>query len=146
MNKEHEELEQNFNTITTDKQKELFHKREIELMMMGCEIKSLNISDEWIDTFTHMAYYRGWVDLNTFQKEDMESIGSIDSESIFMLANWGKKVGLRMLYRLSVEIEDEPTRQRAVSLIIDKGVTESKKELQSIITMAKSGISPSLFD
>lgn len=127
MTKEYQEIEQKFNTVATDKQKKLFHKRDIELMMMGCEIKSLNISDEWIDTFTHMAYYRGWVDLNTLQKEDMESIGSINSKAVFMLAKWGKKVGLKMLYTLSVDIEDEPTRQRAVALLLTKVLQRVKK-------------------
>jgi len=128
----------------TTEQYNLYNKRKRELKLIAVHINDLNLSDEWIEIFTHLCMYRGWVKLNQMQQSQMMNIATIDSSSIKYLAQQGKKVGLNMLEDLSVKIEDERIRLKAVQLIMDKGVKASKNDLDLIISTAK-GVK-SLFD
>ena len=114
----------------TKGQKALWVKRIKELSKLADEVEKLNISIEWIDTFTNMGFYRGWIAINKQQQEQIKNIATINSESVFYLANQAKKVGLTLLEKLSIELKDEPTRTKAINLIIKHGVTASKKDLE----------------
>jgi len=116
----------------TQGQKALWLKRAKELSKLANEIEKLNISIEWIDTFTKMGFYRGWIAINKQQQEHIKNIAYTNSESVFYLANQAKKVGLTLLEKLSIELKDEPTRTKAINLIIKYGVTASKKDLEII--------------
>ena len=63
---------------------------------------------------------------------------------VFYLANQGKKVGLTLLEKLSIELKDEPTRTKAINLIINRGVTASKKDLEIIFNHSINEVT--LFD
>lgn len=128
----------------TYKQHELYKKRKKELKLIALNINELPISDEWIEIFTRLCLYRGWVVLNKTQQLQMINIATINSNAIRYLAQQGKKVGLNILEDLSVKIVDEKTRLKAVQLIMDKGVKPSKNDLDLIISTAKN--TKSLFD
>jgi len=116
----------------TKGQKALWVKRIKELSKLADEIEKLNISIEWIDTFTNMGFYRGWVGVTTQQQEQIKNIATTNSQIVFYLANQGKKVGLTLLEKLSIELKDEATRTKAINLIIKHGATASKKDLEII--------------
>jgi hypothetical protein len=128
----------------TTTQKALWTKRIRELLNIGDEIEKLYISDEWIELFTHMAFYRGWVRLTQGHKNQIVNIAMTNSKAVLFLAQQGKKVGLSMLERLSL-IEDERIRLKAVGHIIAHGITgDSKNGLELIIASATNR--PNLFD
>lgn len=122
----------------------LYQKRVKELELITLEIMRLKLSEEWKEVFTHLCLYRGWITLKNTQKSQMMNIAAIDSHAVKYLAKQSKKVGLNMLEDLSVKIEDEKVRLKAVQLIINKGVKPSKNELDLIIATAKS--TNTLFD
>jgi len=140
------ELLNTYGSVMTSEQKSLLEKKTIELIMMGCEIAELNIPNRWIDTFTELVYSRGWVNLDMLHKDQIQAIGSIDSESVFILANDGKRAGLKILYEISSYIDDEVARGRAVTIVKEIGVKKALKELDMIIDMAKNNKPRSLFD
>lgn len=146
MNAKVKELLNTYGSVMTSEQKSLLKKKTIELIMMGCEIAELNIPNRWIDTFTELVYSRGWVNLDILHKDRIQAIGSIDSESVFILANDGKRAGLKILYEISVYIDDEVARGRAVTIVKEIGVKRALKELDMIIDMAKNNKYRSLFD
>jgi len=116
----------------TKGQKTLWVKRIRELLKMADEVEKLKISTEWIDTFTNMGFYRGWVTIVPLQKSQIKNIAMTNSEAVFYLANKSKKVGLSLLEKLSIELKEESQRQKAINLIIKNGVTASKKDLEII--------------
>jgi len=116
----------------TKGQKSLWVKRIRELLKMADEVEKLKISTEWIDTFTNMGFYRGWVTIVPLQKSQIKNIAMTNSEAVFYLANKSKKVGLSLLEKLSIELKEESQRQKAINLIIKNGVTASKKDLEII--------------
>ena len=128
----------------TTTQKTLWTKRIRELLNIGDEIEKLYISDEWIELFTHMAFYRGWVRLTQGHKDQITNIALTNSKAVLFLAQQGKKVGLSMLERLSF-IDDEDIRLKSVGYIMAHGIHgDSKKELELIINSARK--QPNLFD
>ena len=116
----------------TKGQKTLWVKRIRELLKMADEVEKLKISTEWIDTFTNMGFYRGWVTIVPLQKSQIKNIAMTNSKAVFYLANKSKKVGLSLLEKLSIELKEESQRQKAINLIIKNGVTASKKDLEII--------------
>ena len=128
----------------TQGQKALWLKRIKELSKLADEVEKLKISTEWVDTFTKMGYYRGWVGVTKQQQEQIKNIATTDSQMVFYLANQGKKVGLTLLEKLSIELKDEPTRTKAINLIINRGVTASKKDLEIIFNHSINEVT--LFD
>jgi len=128
----------------TSTQHELHWRRTTELADIAEEIENLKLTDDWIEVFTKLCFYRGWQKLTEQHLSQIENIASINSEAVLHLSRYGKKVGLSMLEDLSVKIPDEQTRLKAVQLIINKGVKPSKNELDAIIAEAES--TRSLFD
>ena len=116
----------------TKGQKALWTKRIRELLKMADEVQTLNLSDNWIDVFTTIGFYRGWVRIGKNQKSQIKNIATINSEAVLYLAQKGKVVGLSLLEKLSTEIHEEDKRLYAVNLIIKHGVKESKKALEII--------------
>lgn len=145
-NNKRKELIDRYNKTTITEQKILLDNKTAEFMMLGCEIAELNIPNRWIITFTALVYGRGWVDLDMLKKEQMETIGTINSESVHFLANQGKKVGVETLYNISVYLNDEVSRQKAVTIIMEIGANKSKKEIDKIISSSNSNKPWSLFD
>lgn len=122
----------------TKGQKALWTKRIRELLKMANDIEALNLSDEWIDVFTTIGFYRGWININKLQKSQIKNISSVNSEAVLYLAEKGKIVGLSLLEKLSTEIQEEDKRLYAVNLIIKYGVKESKKELEILFNKSIS--------
>jgi myo-inositol-hexaphosphate 3-phosphohydrolase len=60
------------------------------------------------------------------------------------LSTQDKKAGLETLEDLSLKIEDEMSRAKAISVILSKGIKQGRKEIDIIISMANS--TPNLFD
>jgi len=120
----------------TKGQKALWLKRIKELLKMADEVEKLNLSNEWIDVFTTIGFYRGWVCIGENQKSQISNIASINSEAVLYLAQKGKVVGLSLLEQLSTEIKEEDKRLYAVNLIIKQGVKESKKSLELLFNQA----------
>jgi len=128
----------------TDKQREIFTTRKKEWSKMLEQIEAVNLSEKWTGIFTALCLDRGFRRLQPEQLGQMQHIAEIDSQSVSYLAQADKKAGLTMLERISVEITDEPTRSKAVHIILEKGIKKSQRELDLIISMANS--TPSLFD
>ena len=122
----------------TKGQKALWTKRIRELLQMADEVEKLNLSDDWIDVFTTIGFYRGWVRIGKNQKSQIKNIATINSEAVLYLAQKGKVVGLSLLEKLSTEIHEEDKRLYAVNLIIKHGVKESKKALEIIFNQKLS--------
>jgi len=122
----------------TKGQKALWTKRIRELLKMADEVEALNLSNEWIETFTTIGFYRGWININKLQKSQIKNIATINSEAVLYLSQKGKVVGLSLLEKLSIEIQEEDKRLYAVNLIIKYGVKESKKELEILFNKSIS--------
>lgn len=126
-------------------QLEIFVTRQKEWISILDQIAALQISPEWVEVFTVICLNRGFRKLDDAQLGQMMNIATVNSPAIAYLArHQGKIVGLHTLEHLSVMISDEPTRLKAVMLIVDKGVKPSRNELDLIIARAKN--TPSLFD
>lgn len=122
----------------TKDQKEIFDNRLNEWSSMLDQIGFLNISDKWITIFTTLCLDRGFRSLNEIQITQMENIAGVDSEAVTYLSLQDKRAGLNMLEDLSVKVEDEKTRLKAIQLILEKGIKPSKNELDLIIHTATS--------
>lgn len=122
----------------TKGQKALWAKRIRELLKMANEIEALNLSEEWTEVFTTIGFYRGWIHINELQKSQIKNTSSINSEAVLYLSQKGKVVGLSLLEKLSIEIQEEDKRLYAVNLIIKYGVKESKKELEILFNKSIS--------
>ena len=101
------------------------------------EINQLTICSKWKECFLGMCYARGISKLSSKTKSQLINIGEVDSKPIYTLAQFGKKVGFEMLEYLSVEIDNEHIRQKAVNLIFKQGVKLSKNELALIVSEAR---------
>ena len=120
----------------TQQQQEIFNGRKQEWTAMLEQIHYLNISEKWQIIFTSLCLDRGFRSLSELQLSQMEKISSTDSEAITYLAKQDKKAGLHILEDLSIKIEDEQIRLKAVQLILEKGIKPSKNELNLIIKTA----------
>ena len=126
----------------TSTQHEIFDRRTNELEDIAESIHALDISNEWINAFTHICLYRGWVQLKPHHLEEMEKIASVNCKHVLFLANYGKQVGLKLLYELSTDADGEEQRKKAVELILEQGVKYSKSAVDLILSMK----TPSLFE
>jgi hypothetical protein len=114
----------------TKGQKALWTKRIRELLKLANDLEALKLSNEWVELFTTIGFYRGWISINKLQKSQIKNIATINSEAVLYLSQKGKIVGLSLLEKLSTEIHEEDKRLYAVNLIIKYGVKESKKDLE----------------
>lgn len=127
-----------------DEQFEIFAHRKKEWAAMLETIGSLDIGIEWIKLFTSLCLYRGFRKLDNDHVLQMQNIAAVNSEAVMYLALQDKRAGLHTLEDLSVKVTDEETRLKAVQLIMNKGIKESKSDIDLIIQAAYS--TPSLFD
>jgi hypothetical protein len=127
-----------YKATINEQQEELELKIE-ELIDIGYDLGSLPISTRWKVIFTKMAYSRGFVKISPSDKDKIVAIASVNSDSVFALANHGKKAGIRELYNISVKEESEHKRNLRVQKIIETGIKESKDK-------SDRDNQPSLFD
>jgi len=107
-------------------------------------IGELEISEEWREIFTTMCLNRCFRRIDDRHLGQMLNIAKTDSSAVKFLSIQDKKAGLETLEDLSVRIEDEHERAKAVEVILGKGIKQSRKEIDLIIAMANS--TPSLFE
>lgn len=115
----------------------IYKKNDNKNIYLAHEISKLNISNDWQETLLDLCYSRGIKSLNERRKERLTNIGQVNSRAIYQLSQFGKKVGLETLEYLSIEINSEELRKKAVSIILEKGVKPSKNELACIVSEAK---------
>jgi len=107
-------------------------------------IGSLEIAEEWREIFTMMCLDRCFRSVDEARLEQMLNIATVNSKAVKFLSIQDKRAGLETLEDLSVRIDNEQDRERAVAVILEKGIKQSRKELDLIISSLNS--TPSLFD
>lgn len=122
----------------------IFTHRQKEWVFILDTIGAIDIDIQWVKIFTSIFLDRGFRKIDGTQISQMKNIAAINSDAVTYLALQDKRAGLQTLEDLSIKIEDERTRLKAVQLIMDKGIKPSRNELDLIIAAAKS--TPSLFD
>lgn len=122
----------------------IYTQRNTELLLMLEQIEALNLSQEWTIIFSDLCSRRGFRVLRDSNLSQMLNISNVNSPVIKYLAAQDKAAGLNMLEDLSIKIIDEPTRLKAVQLIMQNGIKPSRNEIDLIIATAKG--TPSLFD
>ena len=116
----------------TKDQAPIIFKKNTENILIADEVEKLNLSNEWTNTITSMFVNRAYINVSKKQRTQIKNIATTNSEAVLYLADQGKRVGLSLLEKLSIEIEDEDKRLYAVNLLIKYGVKESKKALEII--------------
>jgi len=116
----------------TKDQSLIIFKKNKENILIADEVEKLDLSKEWTNTITSMFVNRAYITVSKKQREQIKNIATTDSKAVLYLAEKGKRVGLELLERLSIELEDEDKRLYAVNLLIKYGVKESKKALEII--------------
>jgi len=116
----------------TKDQSLIIFKKNKENILIADELEKLDLSKEWTNTITSMFVNRAYITVSKKQREQIKNIATTDSKAVLYLAEKGKRVGLELLERLSIELEDEDKRLYAVNLLIKYGVKESKKALEII--------------
>lgn len=127
-----------------NEQLEIFTYRQKEWITILDKIGAIDIDIEWVKIFTSICLDRGFRNIDNIQISQMKNIAAINSDAVTYLALQDKRAGLHTLEDLSIKIENEETRLKAVQLIINQGIKTSRNELDLIIAAAKSA--PSLFD
>lgn len=116
----------------TNEQAQIIFKKNTENILIADEVEKLNLSNEWTETITKMFVSRAYISLNKKQKEQILNIATTNSQAVLYLTEKSKIVGLSLLEKLSIEVDNEDKRLYAVNLLIKHGVKESKKELETI--------------
>ena len=128
----------------TERQSEILDAKLEEWQNALEMIGALEISEEWREIFTTMCLNRCFRRIDDRHIGQMLNIAKTDSSAVKFLSIQDKKAGLETLEDLSVKIDDERERAKAVEVILGKGIKQSRKEIDLIIAMANS--TPSLFD
>ena len=126
----------------TSTQQDLLHRRTKELENIADTIEGLNLSSEWTKVFTQICFHRGWRYLKPLHLEQIQNIADTNSKAVLTLAQYGKKVGLKQLNELSTGTDNEAYRKKAVTLILEQGVKQSRSGVDIILSMNV----PSLFN
>ena len=125
-------------------QAEILDRKKEEQTIIVEMIDGIGLDDEWTDIFTMLCLERGFRNIDDTHLVQMRNIADVDSDAVKYLSTQDKKAGLETLEDLSLKIEDEMSRAKAVSVILSKGIKQGRKEIDLIISMANS--TPNLFD
>jgi len=121
------------------------HEKHIDTTRKMLEqIKQLPTSKEWRRIFAAFTLARCYRHLSQSAMVQMEDIAVVDSEAVKSLAVMDKKAGLGLLWDLSLRIEQEELRARAVALILQHGVKGARNMIDALIAEAER--QPGLFD
>jgi len=119
-------------------QTELYEKRTEQMRSIATKIETLPISEEWVKRFTHLCFYRTWFTLNKTQQSQMINIATTDSKAvIYLLEEHFKKVGLEKLERISIELQDEQSRVKAMQYILENGAKKARNYIDLLIAEQK---------
>jgi hypothetical protein len=118
----------------TEEQKREYEKRTAEMQRVAELIAALPISEEWVNRFTKMAFYRGWRKLTDHKQKRLIHIAEVNSPSVATIVDQRHtKISTEMIEKIATVVTDEKDRAKICNYLLEKSWKDAKRDVALII-------------